>query len=175
MRICGVNRDVNNGHAGSRQSCGDYGRRQRDRTRCAGGLRRKARKQWWWPTSNTKRRAVAAEIGGWEIDADVSSESDIQMAVDEVLKRYGQIDLVLSNASIGVEGDCCAPDRDWLRSWEINVMATYTRRVLFCRACWRAVKTICCRPCPPPGCSSSGSASHTAIKASKFQRCAPRT
>ena len=67
-------------------------------------------------------RAVADEIGGLAMDADVSSESDIQMVVDEILKRYGQIDLFCSNAGIGVEGDCCAPDRDWLRSWEINVM-----------------------------------------------------
>jgi NAD(P)-dependent dehydrogenase (short-subunit alcohol dehydrogenase family) len=67
-------------------------------------------------------RAVAAEIGGWDIVANVSSESDIQMLVDEVLKRYGQIDLFCSNAGIGVEGDCCTPDRDWLRSWEVNVM-----------------------------------------------------
>ncbi len=67
-------------------------------------------------------RRVAAEIGGWDIDANVASESDMQMLVDEVLKRYGQIDLFCSNAGIGVEGDCCTPDREWLRSWEVNVM-----------------------------------------------------
>src|ERR1700684_4429579 len=77
-------------------------------------------------------RAVAAEIGGWDIVANVASESDIQMLVDEVLKRYGQIDLFCSNAGIGVEGDCCTPDRDWLRSWEVNVMGHVyaTRAVL---------------------------------------------
>ena len=67
-------------------------------------------------------RRVAAEIGGWDITADVSSETDVQKLVDEVLKRYQQIDLFCSNAGVGVEGDCCAPDRDWLRSWEVNVM-----------------------------------------------------
>src|SRR6202046_1353366 len=67
-------------------------------------------------------RAVAAEIEGWDFIANVASESDIQLLVDEVLKRYGQIDLFCSNAGIGVEGDCCAPDGDWLRSWEVNVM-----------------------------------------------------
>jgi NAD(P)-dependent dehydrogenase (short-subunit alcohol dehydrogenase family) len=67
-------------------------------------------------------RTVAAEIGGWDIIADVASESDTQMLVDQVLKKYGQIDLFCSNAGIGVEGDCCTPDRDWLRSWEVNVM-----------------------------------------------------
>jgi len=68
-------------------------------------------------------REVAAEIGGWDIHVDVASESDVQMLVDDVLKRFGQIDLFCSNAGVGVEGDCCAPDRDWLRSWEVNVMA----------------------------------------------------
>jgi NAD(P)-dependent dehydrogenase (short-subunit alcohol dehydrogenase family) len=67
-------------------------------------------------------RSVAAEIGGFDINANVSSESDLQRMVDEVLRRFGQIDLFCSNAGVGVEGDCCAPDRDWLRSWEVNVM-----------------------------------------------------
>jgi NAD(P)-dependent dehydrogenase (short-subunit alcohol dehydrogenase family) len=68
-------------------------------------------------------RSLAVEIGGWDITANVASESDIQMLVDEVLKRYGQIDLFCSNAGVGVEGDCRSPDRDWQRSWEVNVMA----------------------------------------------------
>jgi NAD(P)-dependent dehydrogenase (short-subunit alcohol dehydrogenase family) len=67
-------------------------------------------------------RKVAAEIGGWDINANVASESAVQALVDDVLKRYGQIDLFCSNAGVGVEGDCGAPDRDWLRSWEVNVM-----------------------------------------------------
>ena len=66
---------------------------------------------------------MAVEIGGWNIHTDVACESDIQALTDEVLKRYGQIDLFCSNAGVGVEGDCCAPDRDWLRSWEVNVLA----------------------------------------------------
>src|ERR1700722_7247961 len=57
-------------------------------------------------------RSCGAKIGGWNISADVSSESDIQALVDEVLKTHGQIDLFCSNAGVGVEGDCFAPDRD---------------------------------------------------------------
>ena len=68
-------------------------------------------------------REVAAEIGCTEFCANVASESDVQMLVDETLKKHGQIDLFCSNAGLGVEGDYCAPDRDWLRSWEVNVMA----------------------------------------------------
>jgi len=68
-------------------------------------------------------RQVAAEIAGWDFNIDVSCESDIQALVDEILKRYSQIDLFCSNAGVGVHGDCCAPDRDWLRAWEVNVLA----------------------------------------------------
>jgi NAD(P)-dependent dehydrogenase (short-subunit alcohol dehydrogenase family) len=69
------------------------------------------------------RAVVSADIEQeCDIACDVASESDVQMLVDEVLKKYGQIDLFCSNAGIGVEGDCCAPDRDWVRSWEVNVM-----------------------------------------------------
>ncbi len=66
---------------------------------------------------------VARGIGGVEFCTDVVSESDLQLLVDTVLKKYGQIDLFCSNAGIGIEGDCWVPDREWQRIWEINVMA----------------------------------------------------
>ncbi len=66
---------------------------------------------------------VASEIGGHEYAVDVASESDIQLLVDGVLKKFGRIDLFCSNAGIGVEGDCDVTNRDWQRIWEINVMA----------------------------------------------------
>jgi NAD(P)-dependent dehydrogenase (short-subunit alcohol dehydrogenase family) len=53
----------------------------------------------------------------------VGSESDIQLLVDDVLKKHGQIDLFCSNAGIGVEGDCDVTNRDWHRIWEINTMS----------------------------------------------------
>ncbi len=68
-------------------------------------------------------RKVASEIAGYEYSVDVASESDIQLLVDDVLKKHGQIDLFCSNAGIGVEGDCEVTNRDWQRIWEINVMA----------------------------------------------------
>lgn len=68
-------------------------------------------------------REVAAQIAGCDFCCDVACESDIQAMVDAVLRRYGQIDLFCSNAGVGVAGDYCSPDRDWLRSWEVNVMA----------------------------------------------------
>jgi len=76
-------------------------------------------------------RRVATEIGGWDVNANVASESDLQLLVDQVLKEYGRIDLFCSNAGVGVQGDCSTPDRDWLRSWEVNVMGhVYAARVV---------------------------------------------
>jgi NAD(P)-dependent dehydrogenase (short-subunit alcohol dehydrogenase family) len=68
-------------------------------------------------------RKVASETSGSEYGVDVASESDIQLLVDDVLKKHGQIDLFCSNAGIGVEGDCMVTNRDWQRIWEINTMA----------------------------------------------------
>jgi NAD(P)-dependent dehydrogenase (short-subunit alcohol dehydrogenase family) len=68
-------------------------------------------------------RKLAAEIEGHEVRCDVSSESDVQSLVDQVLKKYGQIDLFCSNAGIAIHGDHCVENRDWQRIWEINVMA----------------------------------------------------
>src|SRR5690348_18404912 len=56
-------------------------------------------------------REVAIEIGGHDFCVDVSNESQVQMLVDETLKRYGRIDLFCSNAGIATEGDQWEPDR----------------------------------------------------------------
>jgi NAD(P)-dependent dehydrogenase (short-subunit alcohol dehydrogenase family) len=66
---------------------------------------------------------VAAEIGGCEFGVNMASESEVQSLVDQVLKKFGQIDLFCSNAGIGVDGGCDVPTRDWQRIWDINVMA----------------------------------------------------
>jgi NAD(P)-dependent dehydrogenase (short-subunit alcohol dehydrogenase family) len=66
---------------------------------------------------------VAAEIKGLAIPANVGKEADVQKLVAETTKRFGQVDLLCSNAGVGVAGGPEAPDSDWQRSWEINVMA----------------------------------------------------
>jgi len=68
-------------------------------------------------------RKVAAEIGGSDFTVNVASESEVQLLVDDVLKKHGQIDLFCSNAGIGVDGGCDVPDHNWQRIWDINVMA----------------------------------------------------
>lgn len=66
---------------------------------------------------------VAAEIHGEAIVANVADEADVKKLVQETTERFGQVDVFCSNAGIGVAGGPEAPDNDWQRSWEINVMA----------------------------------------------------
>jgi NAD(P)-dependent dehydrogenase (short-subunit alcohol dehydrogenase family) len=54
---------------------------------------------------------------------DVSQESQVKFLVDTVTSVAGQIDIFCSNAGIGAAGGPEAPDREWERSWNINVMS----------------------------------------------------
>jgi NAD(P)-dependent dehydrogenase (short-subunit alcohol dehydrogenase family) len=74
--------------------------------------------------------AVAREIGGLAVATDVSREADIQRLVEKATAAHGPIDLFCSNAGIGAGaglGDGAsgpfAPDQDWQRSWDVNLMA----------------------------------------------------
>lgn len=68
-------------------------------------------------------KRVADEIKGTAASANVGKESDVQHLVEQTTKQFGQIDVFCSNAGIGVQGGPDAPDADWQRSWDVNVMA----------------------------------------------------
>src|SRR5262245_28054040 len=69
---------------------------------------------------------VANEIkqtpGGFA-HCNVANEKDVKNLVDSITDAMGQVDIFCSNAGIGVAGGEEAPDRDWQRSWEVNLMA----------------------------------------------------
>ncbi len=69
---------------------------------------------------------VAKEIkdtpGGFA-HCNVASEKDVRNLVDSITDAMGQVDIFCSNAGIGSGGGEEAPDKDWQRSWEVNVMA----------------------------------------------------
>lgn len=67
--------------------------------------------------------AVAHEIGGQPARIDVRHESEVQALVDTTLARDGRIDLFCSNAGIETGGTENAPDDDWQRIWQVNVLA----------------------------------------------------
>jgi len=54
---------------------------------------------------------------------DVSVEADVQALVDATVEAFGPVDLFCSNAGIAVGGGVEAPDADWQRIWDVNVMA----------------------------------------------------
>jgi NAD(P)-dependent dehydrogenase (short-subunit alcohol dehydrogenase family) len=66
---------------------------------------------------------TAALAKGTAFVADVSREADIAALVREAVVRHGRIDLFVSNAGIVASGGPEAPDAEWQRSWEINLMA----------------------------------------------------
>jgi len=67
--------------------------------------------------------AVAAAVGGTAITVDVAQEADIRRLVDEATRQHGRIDVFCSNAGIALSGGVDAPDADWQRIMDINLMA----------------------------------------------------
>jgi len=69
--------------------------------------------------------AVAGELGvvGLARSADVAVEADVIAAVVATEERFGPIDLLVSNAGIGIGGGVEVPDEAWQEIWEINLMA----------------------------------------------------
>jgi NAD(P)-dependent dehydrogenase (short-subunit alcohol dehydrogenase family) len=67
--------------------------------------------------------AIAEQVGGLAITADLTSEAEVKRVIAETEARFGPIDLFCSNAGLGGPGDLETPDEEWLRNWNINVMA----------------------------------------------------
>jgi NAD(P)-dependent dehydrogenase (short-subunit alcohol dehydrogenase family) len=67
--------------------------------------------------------SVAREIGATAIRCDVSRESDVQQLVDRVEADHGRIDIFCSNAGIAVGGGPEAPNEEWQRIWDVNLMS----------------------------------------------------
>ncbi|HZS39997.1 MAG TPA: SDR family oxidoreductase [Polyangia bacterium] len=67
--------------------------------------------------------AVAREVGGVAVACDVSREAEIVALVARAKEAHGAIDLFCSNAGISVSGGVEAPDEEWRRIFDVNVMA----------------------------------------------------
>ena len=66
---------------------------------------------------------TAALSGGVAMQANVAREDDIRGLIEAVESAHGPIDLMCSNAGIGVKGGAEVANEDWQRIWDINVMA----------------------------------------------------
>jgi NAD(P)-dependent dehydrogenase (short-subunit alcohol dehydrogenase family) len=68
-------------------------------------------------------RGVADECGGLALEADVADEAALVGAIDRAEAALGPIALFCGNAGVGAAGGVEAPDPDWQRGWQVNVMA----------------------------------------------------
>jgi len=60
------------------------------------------------------------------LQCDVSDEDSVKAAVDEVIKTYGKVDILLNNAGVAVRGSVeDLTEADWNRSMDINVKGIY--------------------------------------------------
>ncbi len=75
-----------------------------------------------------RAREVAAQVeragvGGVAVRTDVRSEPQARALVATALERFGQVDLVCSNAGVAFGRGLDAGDEDWALAWSVNVMA----------------------------------------------------
>lgn len=72
--------------------------------------------------SGEQAEALAAEIGGWAVQADMSDPEQVRKMVDNVLDKFCQLDILICNAGIAQQklfGDLT--DEDWRRMFAVNV------------------------------------------------------
>jgi len=66
---------------------------------------------------------AGAETGCVAMTADVTREADVLRVIEETEQTIGPIDLFCSNAGVAIGTDEQAPDEEWQRSWDVNVMS----------------------------------------------------
>lgn len=67
--------------------------------------------------------AIAEQVDGVAITADLTSEAEVQRVIAETEARFGPVDLFCSNAGFAQPAGLESPDEDWLHRWNIHVMA----------------------------------------------------
>ncbi len=73
-------------------------------------------------------RAVAAEVGGSYVHADVTSADDVQAMYSHAIDRYGGLDICFNNAGISPPVDDSILDTDidaWRRVQDVNLPSVY--------------------------------------------------
>ncbi len=68
-------------------------------------------------------QVTADELGGVAMRADVGVEADVATVIERTEAGVGPIDLFCSNAGLALGADLVAPNHEWQRSWDVNVMS----------------------------------------------------
>ena len=66
---------------------------------------------------------IADEVGGVAAPGDAATDEGAAALVRAAREAFGGVDLFCANAGVGAVGGPEAPDHDWERSWQVNVMA----------------------------------------------------
>src|SRR6266436_4967219 len=74
-------------------------------------------------TSRDRLAAVAGDIDGLAVTADVGLEEDIKALIAAAEAKYGPVDVFFSNAGLSRKGQESADDADWDVSWRVHVMS----------------------------------------------------
>lgn len=68
-------------------------------------------------------QAVAQGLGALGVAVNVAVEAEVQGLVATATERFGRVDVFCSNAGIILRADEDAPNADWQRHWDVNLMA----------------------------------------------------
>jgi NAD(P)-dependent dehydrogenase (short-subunit alcohol dehydrogenase family) len=74
-------------------------------------------------TSRDRLAAVAGDIDGLAVTADVGLEADVKALIAAAEDKYGPVDVFFSNAGLSRKGQEGASDADWDVSWRVHVMS----------------------------------------------------
>ena len=74
-------------------------------------------------TSRERLAAVAGDIDGLAVIADVGLEEDVKALIAAAEAKYGPSDVFFSNAGLSRKGQETASDADWDVSWRVHVMS----------------------------------------------------
>jgi NAD(P)-dependent dehydrogenase (short-subunit alcohol dehydrogenase family) len=66
---------------------------------------------------------VAKDIGGTAVAGDVATEAGVTTLIEKAREALGEIDIFSANAGIAPFGGVDAPEEEWARTWDVNVMA----------------------------------------------------
>jgi NAD(P)-dependent dehydrogenase (short-subunit alcohol dehydrogenase family) len=65
---------------------------------------------------------VADEIGAVAVAGDAASQEGVAALIERATSELGAIDLYCANAGVAPMGGAEAPEAEWARGWEVNVM-----------------------------------------------------